>query len=133
MRRGVILLEVIVGCGLLAVLLAVCVQLLSVTAIERRESQRRAIALVEVANLVERVSAMPYDDVTPEKLNELSLSPDVEHLLPGGTAQLTVDDEPGDVPAKRVQVKIHWGTGRHAPAPARLTYWVYRPAQGAAP
>jgi hypothetical protein len=133
MRRGVILLEVIVGCSLLAVFLAVCVQLLSVTALERRDIERRAIALVEAANVVERVSAMPYDDITPEKLNEIKLSPDVEQILPGGTARISVDEEPGDVQSKRVRVEISWTAGRRSQPPARLTYWAYRPPQGASP
>lgn len=133
MRRGVVLLEVIVGCSLLAVFLAVCVQLLSVTALERRDIERRAVAMQEAANVIERVSAMGYDDVTPEKLKAIKLSPDIEQILPGATAQLSVDEESGDVPAKRVRVEIRWNAGRGNQAPARLTYWVYRPPQGAAP
>jgi hypothetical protein len=134
MRRGVVLLEVVVGCGLLAVLLAVCVQLLSVTALERRDIERRAIAMEEAANLIERVAAMPYTDITPEALKKIKLSPDVEQILPGGSAQLSVDAEEGEVPAKRVHVAIQWSTpAGTTETPARLTYWVYPPPPGDSP
>lgn len=134
MRRGVVMLEVVVGCGLLAVLLALAVQLLSVTALQRRHTERRAIALEQAANVVERVSAVPYAEITPERLAAIELSPEVRQILPGGTARLFVDDEAGDVPAKRVRVEIQWtGAGGRTEAPARLTYWFYPPAEGATP
>ena len=76
-RRGVLLIEVIAACGLTAVLLALCVQMLSLTALERRHIERRAIALQEAANLIERASAMPFDELSDAKLAELTISPEV--------------------------------------------------------
>jgi hypothetical protein len=131
MRRGVVLVEVMVGCALAALLLALCVQLLSLTAIERRDVEQRTIALEQAANLIERVSAMPYDRITPEYLAELELPPEVEAILPGPAAKWFVTEETGDVPAKRVRVEISW-RGRPQ-RPAKLTYWVYPQASGAAP
>ena len=133
MRRGMIMLEVIVGCGLLAVLLAVCVQLLSVEALERRNYERRAIALQEAANIIERVSAMPFEEITPQRLGDIQLSPEVEQILPGGAAQLFVEEEKGKVPSKRVRVEIKWGTAGRTEAPVRLTYWAYTQPEGAKP
>jgi hypothetical protein len=126
MRRGIVMLEVIVGCGLLAVLLAICAQLLSVTALERRNSERRAIALEEAANIIERISAVPFADMTRERLAKVELSPEVQRILPGGAAELVVEEEAGEVPSKRVSVKITWkGAAGRTEAPVRLTYWAY--------
>lgn len=134
MRRGMVMLEVIVGCGLLAVFLAVCVQLLSVTALERRDIERRAIALQEAANIIERVSAMPFEEITPERLADVQLSPEVRQILPAGVAQLFVEEEAGEVPSKRVRVEINWtGTAGRPEAPARLVYWAYPRPEGATP
>jgi uncharacterized protein (DUF58 family) len=134
MRRGVIMVEVIVGCALVAVLLALCVQLLSVTALERRGVERRAIALEQAANLIERVSAMPFEQITPQRLGEIKLAEEVEAILPKAAVTWSVADEPGDVPAKRVRVEIAWtGLGGRAESPARLTYWAYPRPQGATP
>jgi hypothetical protein len=132
MRRGVILVEVVVGCALAALLLALCVQMLSLTAFERRDVEQRSIALEQAANLIERVAAMPYDQITPEKLAELKLPPEVEPILPGGAAKWFVTDETGDLPAKRVRVEIAWRGGRPQ-RPAKLTTWVYPQPSGAAP
>jgi hypothetical protein len=123
-----------VGCALVAVLLTLCVQLLSITALARRDSERRAIALQQAANLIERVSVMPFDEITPDSLNDIKLPAEVDSILPGGAVTWFIEEEPGDVPAKRVRVEIAWaGGGGRAEAPARLTYWVYEPPQGATP
>jgi len=74
-RRGVVLLEVVAACGLMAVLVAVCLQMLAVTAATRRTVERRAIALQEAANLLERASALAWPDITPERLAEIDLGP----------------------------------------------------------
>jgi hypothetical protein len=134
MRRGIVMLEVIVGCGLLAILLAVCAQLLSTTAIARRNSERRAIALEEAANIIERVIAVPFADMTSERLADIKLSPEVQQILPGGVAELVVEDETGELPSKRVSVKITWkGAAGRTEAPARITYWAYQRSHEATP
>lgn len=131
--RGVLLIEVLAACGLTAVLLALCVQVLSLTALERRHIERRAIALQEAANLVERAAALPFDELTDAKLAELSLSPEVVQILPQAKSTFTVSDEPGDLPAKRVRVEIHWqGRGGREEAPASLTFWAFAPHDAAA-
>ncbi len=130
-RRGFVILEVIVACGLLAVLLTMSVQVLSLMAVERRHVERRAIALVEAANIVERMSTMPYEDIDEARLADVGLSPDVCQLLPDGRASLAVEDESGEVPGKRVRVEIVWtGAAGHPESPVRLTHWVWQRPSG---
>jgi Tfp pilus assembly protein PilV len=133
MRRGVMIVEVLIACGLLAVLLAASVQLLSVTAHARRASERRAIALVQASNVVERVRALPFAEITPDRLAAIELPPQVREILPDAVAKVSVEEESGDVPAKRVRVEIHWRGAGGAEPPARLTHWVYRRPEGARP
>ena len=127
-RRGVILIEVIVAAGLLVVLLGFCVQLLALTALERRATERRAIALQEAANLMEQTSTLPYEELTSEKLSQLGVSEEVAEILPGAKATLAVEDEAGEVAAKRVQVALEWqGRGKRTEPPVQLVYWAYPP------
>ncbi len=131
-RRGVLLIEVIAACGLTAVLLALCVQMLSLTALERRHIERRAIALQVAANLIERASALPFDELSDAKLAELTISPEVGKILPQAKSVFTVSDEPGDLPARRVRLEVYWqGRGSREEAPARLTFWAFAPRPAA--
>jgi hypothetical protein len=128
-RRGVILIEVIVACGLAAVLLAICVQVLTLMAVERRAVERRAIALQEAANLIEQATAIPFDQLTPQKLKGFSIDPALAAILPDAKAELSTDDEHEPLRAKRVAVAISWrGAGRRREMPVRLTTWVFGPA-----
>ena len=130
--RGVLLIEVLAACGLTAVLLALCVQVLSLTALERRHIERRAIALQEAANLVERASALPFDDLSAAKLAELSLSPEVVAILPQAKSAFSVTDEPGELQARRVRLEIRWlGRGGREESPVRLTFWTFAPQPAA--
>jgi hypothetical protein len=126
----------IVSCGLLAVVIGLSVQMLASTALERRYSERRAIALQEAANLVERVSAIAYPEITTQRLKDITLSDDARKILPDAVATLTLHEEPasaasGGLAAKRVQVELKWmGAGNSPEAPVRLSYWAYPLAGG---
>ncbi len=126
-RRGVILLEVVAACGLMAVLVAVCLQMLAVTTATRRTVERRAIALQEAANLLERASALSWQDITPERLTEIDIAPSVREILPGAVARWSVKTpaEPGP-PATQVRVEITWiNPAGQTDVPVRLSYWMY--------
>ncbi len=131
-RRGIVLIEVLTACGLLAVLLALCIQLLSLTAIERRHVERRAIAMQAAANLVEQASVVPFDQLTDEKLAAIEVSPGIARLLPDVKTMFTVVEEPHELTAKRVRVEIQWkGRGGRREPPVRLTYFAYDSAKPA--
>lgn len=131
-RRGIVLIEVLTACGLLAVLLALCIQLLSLTAIERRHVERRAIAMQAAANLVEQASIVPFDQLTDEKLAAIETSSGIARLLPDVMTTFTVVEDREDSTAKRIRVEIQWnGRGGRREPPVRLTYWAYDSAQQA--
>jgi len=132
-RRGSMLLEVVIASGLAAVLAMLFAQALSSVALERRHVERRAIALQEAANIVERVAALEWSQITSEGVTDIGLSPEIEHILPAAAAHLSVEEQPGEVPAKQVRVEIQWqGAAGQPEPPVRLSYWAYpRPAGGA--
>ncbi len=65
-RRGSLLAEVTMSTVLLVIIMGMTVKVLGWVALERRAAERREQAVVEVANLMERLAAHPYDEVTPE-------------------------------------------------------------------
>ncbi|MEX2113398.1 MAG: hypothetical protein WD845_09445 [Pirellulales bacterium] len=132
-RRGVMLLEALVAGLLLAVMLGLVLRALSVTAIERRRVDHRAIALQEAAGVLERATALSWDDLDPQRLARIQLSPTVDDLLPQPTLVWTVTPDESQPGAKRIRVDLAWRDLRgQQPASVRLNYWAYAPAEIAA-
>ncbi len=132
-RRGYLLVEVFVALAILAALFVLVIQMVSTTARERRANERRAIALEHAANLLERASAIPYEQLSAESLREMAISSDAGQLLPEGDVRWTVDEEGSELPAKRVGVELTWRAphGR-SDAPVRLVTWAFPQSELAA-
>ena len=114
---------------LLMIAMTLTVKVLSLVAIERRASERRQMAHFEVANLMERITAYPFDQVTPELAGRLTLSPPARQSL--HDSKLAVDitaSEPGEGrSAKRIAILLRWrGPDGEWVAPMRLTSWIER-------
>jgi hypothetical protein len=147
-RRGFLLTEMIVATVLLMALTMLCVKYFSVTATQRMALDQRQTALHEAANIMERLSTKPWDDLTPEKLSEISLSPELKSALPEGELKINLVEQPsrllseteqssplpnnaGVTPAsqcKRITITIRWQdrSGQWT-QPVRLVAWRYRP------
>jgi type II secretory pathway pseudopilin PulG len=126
-RRGFTLVEITASVVMLAAAMTLTVQLLGALAAERRAAERRLCAVQEVANLMERVAARPWAEVTPESLRTVSLSPRALQALPGAELTATVDDASAGPGGKRISLRLRWrdraGTWT---APVRLSAWIYR-------
>ena len=126
-RRGFTMLEIAVSAVMLATVMSVTVRLLGSLAAGRRAAERRLCAVQEVANLMERVTARPWGEVTPEGIRSVTLSPRALQALPGAELAATVDDALGNRGEKRINLRLRWrdraGTWT---APVRLTAWIYR-------
>ena len=136
-RRGFTLLEVSVAGVLLAVLMAAAVQMLGWVAAERRALERRQWAMQEAANVMERITARPWESLSPDpdpdpdresgSLASVELSSHARDVLPEAELHVTVADEPEQPDAKRLVVVVRWQRRPGEPAAqVRLTSWVYR-------
>lgn len=127
--RGTTLVEVCLALCLLAGGFAGTAQLLTACARQRTAVEKQFAAQGEAANVVERVATMPYEDLTPEKLQQLSLSAETQAILPGGKLAIAcVDLAEPDVPHKRVAVKVTWPTSAGTERAVQLTTWKYASA-----
>jgi Tfp pilus assembly protein PilE len=133
-RRGFTLVETAVAFGLMAMLIAVCLQMLSTMAAERRAVERRAVAMQEAANVVERIAALPWEQLTPERLSAMDLSRSVQESLPGGVAQVSLEPVEADPSARQIRVEITWvHPADNSEAPVSLRFWAYAPRGGTLP
>jgi hypothetical protein len=128
-RRGSLLAEVAMATVMLMIAMTLTVKVLGYVGIQRRAAEHRQRAVQEVANVMERLTAYPYDELTADRARQMALSPSSRQVLPG--AELVVDvaeDSPGGGrSAKRIAVRLRWrGRGGEWEAPVRLTTWVER-------
>lgn len=135
-RRGITVIELAAAVLLLGVAMSVTAQLLGAIAYERRAVGRREVAAREVANLMEHLTARPWERLTPDAVKEVRLSEPTANVLPGAELTVTVDEAAAapEVPGKRVAIRLRWhNRAGEFDAPVRLTTWVYRHDGGRAP
>jgi Tfp pilus assembly protein PilE len=126
-RRGTTMFEVLCAGALLAVLMAACLPMLSAAAAQRRAAENRQTAFQEAANLMERLSTVPFDQLAPERVGHVQLSAEANRALPGAKLEIQLSSPPDQTDAKRIVVLLRWPdrTGRFV-RPARLVAWRYR-------
>jgi Tfp pilus assembly protein PilV len=122
---GFTIIEIVMATLALGIAMTLTVQILGWVARERRSVDRRAFAVQEAANAMERLAARPWEKLTPAAARAYALSPAALESLPGAELSVTVTDEVQKPPLKRVGVQLSWRNragGREAPV--RLTAWV---------
>lgn len=133
-QRGFTIVEMVTASVLTAVLVTMCAQMLSLTAIQRRAAERRTIALAEAANVTESLGSLTWDEITPERAAQYRLSVPAQQILEGGVLKIALEPSTSGPPAKLVRVEIRWpnGTGG-GDAAVRLSSWIFSREKAASP
>ncbi len=117
------------GTVMVMIAMSLTVQVLGYVGSQRRVVEHRQRAVQEAANVLERITAHPYDEITAERARQLVLAPSARQALPGAELSVTVAEEvpgPGRA-AKRIAVRLRWhGRSGEWESPVRLTTWVER-------
>lgn len=123
-RRGVSILELIVTSVLFGTVTASLGPALVWVRQQRDLSEQQQLAAVELANLAERAALRPVDEITTETLSQVSLSAAAQAALDEPQLRVSVEDEPGSPPARRILWELSWkdSAGRDV-APVRLVTW----------
>jgi prepilin-type N-terminal cleavage/methylation domain-containing protein len=134
LRRGYSMIELLTAAALLATLLTVCVQLSGAASGEQRALRRRQAASNEAANVLERLSIRPWNELTDKNLAELPLSAAARQSVPEARLEVRVAEAAGQAGAKRISVLIRWPDrdGRSEQT-VRLRAWRYRAAEEVRP
>lgn len=126
-RRAFTVVEVALSVFLLAVAMTTTVQVLGWVANERRAAERRQWAIEEVANLMERLTAAPWDQVTVDSARSVTLPEGIRGKLPEPELTIVVDEPEGNPGEKRLAIRLRWRNRAGAwEAPVRLTAWIAR-------
>jgi len=126
-RRGFGLIEMAITGALIATAMLVTVQVVGWIALERKAVERRERALVEAENLLERVVAVSWGELSTESLKRFQIGSTTAAFLRNPKLDLnvtTIEDAPV---RKKVMLEIRWNDRSGRPeAPVRLVTWVYR-------
>ena len=92
---------------------------------ERRQTERRQIAIVEVENLMERAVALPFDEVQQSTVDKFTLSESAIRQLPDAILQFKVSNADDVQQMKKIGIQLDWKNDQGIRAmPVRLTSWV---------
>jgi prepilin-type N-terminal cleavage/methylation domain-containing protein len=125
-RRGVTLLEITVASGILVILLSGAIQMLRAVSSQQRAGDRQADALQAVQVVSEEIGNLPWEGLTSESAAQVGIPSRLERRLRGAKLAVTVAEQAGPIPTKRVLVELTWPGADGRPAGrARLTTWVF--------
>ncbi|MEZ6064908.1 MAG: type II secretion system protein [Planctomycetaceae bacterium] len=128
-RNGLTLVELVLAFMLLGIAITGVSTMVSWVKLQRELTADRQVASLELANIAERLSTRPYDELTSETLSALDLSPIAATELRQPQFSVTVEDETEPVPAKRVTLTLVWlDRGDRPQAPQRLVRWFHAPS-----
>lgn len=126
-RPGFGLIEMAVTGVLIAAAMAATLQVVGWVALERRGVERRERAVLEASNLMERIAARPWGELSTEALGPIRMAEASAAFLPGSTLEIKVATAEDAPPRKRITVEIRWLDRSGRPeAPVRLVAWAYR-------
>ncbi len=124
---GALLLESVAAVIVLFAAMAATVRLLGVVADSRRSAENRQFAVEAAANAMERIAALPVEERTSKRLEQVGFDPESARRLPEGRLRAAFSSaaKTSDTPElARVVVDVHWrGAAGRSEAPVRLTAW----------
>lgn len=118
--------------ALLGSLLVVCLQLIGAMAAQRRAADQRQLAVVEAGNIMERLAARPWIELTSknvgQEMEKEKLSPQAASRLPGAELKIEVSQPANEPDVRRIVVSLRWqdAAGALLP-PVRIATWRYQP------
>jgi Tfp pilus assembly protein PilV len=127
-RLGLTLVEVMVSFAVLTTVLATLTPLLVRHGRLLTEQRQHRLAVDEVCNQLERLAALPVEELRPA-LNELALSEFAAARLPD--ASLHGQLEAADM-GQRLTLRLTFGDALPSRAPVEMAAWVFPPPEQAA-
>jgi hypothetical protein len=121
LRRAASLIELLVAFTLLTTVLSVSAQMM-VRHNRLLTAQRNyRIALDELSNQIDRLSALPADEL-PQAMSQLAPSAFANARLPG--AELTGQIEPAEI-GEHMILKLSWNESQRRHSPVALATWIF--------
>jgi Tfp pilus assembly protein PilV len=145
-RRGMTVMEVAIALGLLAAGMTLAAQVLAMCARQRLTGEQTMAAQWEAANVLEHLSGLRYEALTPQAAQDIRPSSQLQAVLPNAQLHVTIiaptpastgdAASPADVassansaaaglPHKRIEVEITWPAQESVPHSVKVIAWKY--------
>lgn len=129
-RRGLLLVEAMIAGIAIGTAAVLTVSMLITINGNRRTAERTLVATQELNNQLERLTAKPWSEITPEAAKDIQLSPSAAARLPEGELRIEVQAVEVPRPGKRLLGELRWqDRGNSWRPPLRLTAWVFAPRE----
>jgi len=126
------LFEVAVAGALLVAAMVVTFQVTTASATAHRALDRRQAAMREAAGVMERLAALPWEELTPQKVKDVQLSEEMARAVPGASLRVDLAELSKAKPARRIAVEVRWPGGPGRPeSTVRLVAFRYPPPSAA--
>ena len=119
--------ELVAATALFSVITLLLVPVIGGVAEVREEAARHQLAVLEAANLMERIAARrKYGPPSQQQLDALSLSTSVRERLTEPQLEIVVGETAGSPPARPLSIEISW-ENRHGErgVPVRVVTFLY--------
>ena len=142
-RRGTSLVELLVACVLALTFFGLSVQVLAVAARQRHALDDRQTAILAASNAMERLTLLPWEELTQQHAEQLDLATTVAKQLADGRLHVTITDAVADkvqsdeekdttlenqLSTKKVVVEVSYNDRSGVTAgTVRLVAWRYGP------
>lgn len=124
-RRGFTLVEMMVAGVLLMTITMVVVPSIYWVHRQQRQTEHRRLAIVEVENMMERVVALPFNDISQAKVDQFVLSESALDQLVNAKLEIRISDSTGPLQTKKIQIQLDWNNFQGiSMTPVQLTSWV---------
>jgi Tfp pilus assembly protein PilV len=130
-RAGFTVIEAAVASLLLTAVFLTAIPTLGWIVRARKSAERHQVAVIAAGNLMERLTALDWDELTPEKTAHATLPESVLRQLPDAELKVTVTESTDIVAGRRISIELRWPESTHGTwsAPVRLTAWAHPPAR----
>ncbi|MEO8494093.1 MAG: hypothetical protein ABI614_03415 [Planctomycetota bacterium] len=127
-RRGSMLVETAIGVALAVVVMIAVAQLVAVVVKQRHGVAQTRLATEEVANVMERVMVLPWNDLTAEAVARFAVSPETTVGLAEPQLSVAVTNLDDPLPTKQIEITLSWQDLAHRRVePVRLVAWKHQP------
>jgi len=130
-RAGFTVIEAAVASLLLTAVFLTAIPTLGWIVRARKSAERHQVAVIAAGNLMERLTALEWDDLTPEKTAQATLPESVRRQLPDADLRVSVNESTDVVAGRKISIELRWPESTHGTwsAPVRLSAWVWPPAR----
>lgn len=107
-RSGLMMTELIVSMVLLAICMSALAPGVGWSLKQQKLGLQRQIARLELVNQLELLSALPWEELTAERLNQLSIAPETALQLPSAVLSGELSNVSDPIESRAVRLTLGW-------------------------